>query len=214
MLIDHLYRRARSTPSDIWEHLEVLSRLSSLCKHVTEFGVGSGNSTIALLFGRPNAVISYDIQPCMFVDVLTSAAAEAGVRFQFLLADVLKIRIEPTDLLFIDTLHTFDQLSSELRVHASCVKRFIVMHDTSIFGDFGEARMTVGLWPAIAGFLHGCSDWRLSFYFTNNNGLTVLERCGDECAVQCRDDRLAREPPFRASVITQNRPSINRNPGR
>jgi cephalosporin hydroxylase len=183
MLIDELYQRARSTPSDIVEHLELLSRLSSLCDHVTEFGVRHGMSTLALLFGRPKVLVSYDIYPVAIEHVLSFAAKEAGVSFQFCLEDVLTIQIEATDLLFIDTLHTFDQLSAELQLHAPRVRRFIVMHDTSSCGDrgggeFGDgaAQSKAGLWPAIARFLRGHPEWRLLFYFTNNNGLTVLER--------------------------------------
>jgi cephalosporin hydroxylase len=183
MRIDELYQRARSTPSDIWEHLELLSRLSSMCGHVTEFGVRHGISTTVLLHGRPDSMISYDIRPLMSSDELAAAAAEAGIQFRFCVADVLTVQIEPTDFLLTDTLHTFDQLAAELRLHAGNVRRFIAIHDTSTFGDRGggeagddEAATKVGVWPAIAQFLRNQRSWKLLFHFTNNNGLTVLER--------------------------------------
>jgi hypothetical protein len=184
MLIDHLYQRVRATPSDIWEHLELLSRLASLCDHVTEFGTREGTSTVALLFGRPKAVVSYDIRPLGLAAVLRSAAAEAGVQFQFCQKDVQTIKIDPTDFLLIDTLHTFDQLTVELSLHAERVRRYIAVHDTTTFGDRGgggeiddmETPKKVGLWPALALFLREHQEWQLLFYLTNNNGMTVLER--------------------------------------
>ena len=59
----------------------------------------------------------------------------------------------------------------------------MAMHDTTTFGDRGGgedgdelARKEIGLWPAIAAFLREHREWRLLFYSTNNNGMTVLER--------------------------------------
>jgi cephalosporin hydroxylase len=183
MLIDRMYAQARGSPSDIWEHLELLSRLASLCDHVTEFGMRYGASTTAMLFGRPRAVVSYDIAPCGGIEALTAAANEAGVAFVFHQADVLGVDIDETDLLFIDTLHTFDQLSAELARHAPCARRYIALHDTSTFGDRGEGDggdpygpSVVGLWPAVASFLRANAEWRLQSYHTHNHGLTVLER--------------------------------------
>jgi hypothetical protein len=176
MRIDELYSVARATPSDIWEDLELLARLSSLSDHVTEFGVRHGISTTALLFGRPQVVVSYDAIPPPTLDVLAQAACEAKVRFEFHQAGVLNIEMEPTDFLFIDTLHTYDQLTAELAKHAGKVRRFVALHDTSTFGDRGEPSGAVGLWPAVSRFLRESPDWALAFYVTNNNGLTVLER--------------------------------------
>ena len=181
MLIDDLYRQARSAPSDICEHLELLSRLSSLCDHVTEFGVRHGNSTAALLFGRPSFLVCYDRAPTAAVHNLTRAAQESGVHLSFFWDDVLSVDIEPTDFLFIDTVHTYEQTSAELRRHANRVRRFIAFHDTSTFGDQGEKASPEipappGIWPAIAEFLRQNRVWDILFYYTNNNGLTVIKR--------------------------------------
>jgi hypothetical protein len=182
VLIDELYAGVRQTPSDIVEHLELLARLSSLCDHVTEFGVRAGNSTVALLYGRPRTLVSYDVLPCLRADEIERAAKEVGVGFVFKQESSLAAEIDPTDLLFIDTLHTFHQLTVELRNHASKVQRFIAFHDTTTFGDRDEQPTQLGnyeatgLWPAISRFLKSGRDWNLKFYATNNNGLTVIER--------------------------------------
>jgi hypothetical protein len=182
MLLDDLYSGVRHTPSDIVEHLELLSRLSSLCEHVTEFGVRTGNSTIALLYGRPRTLVSYDVLPCLRGEEIDVAAKEAGVYFLFKQESSLSADIEETDLLFIDTLHTFNQLTVELRNHSAKVRRFIAFHDTTTFGDRDEQPVppgdyeAAGLWSAISRFLKSNADWSLKFYATNNNGLTVIER--------------------------------------
>jgi hypothetical protein len=60
------------------------------------------------------------------------------------------------------------------------VRQFIAFHDTTTFGDRDEhpddTQGRAGLWPAIAKFLRENHDWKLLFYYTNNNGLTVLHR--------------------------------------
>jgi hypothetical protein len=88
---------------------------------------------------------------------------------------VLQAEIEETDLLFIDTLHTYDQLREELRRHGGKARRYIVLHDTSTFGEQGEVPDSRGLWPAVQEFLVQ-GTFHLKERRTNNNGLTILER--------------------------------------
>jgi cephalosporin hydroxylase len=176
-----LYRKHRQEQTDINEHLEILSRLASLCDHVTEFGVRSGRSTSAILHGKPQKLISYDIRPLLNLDIYVKSAKAEGVEFEFIQADTVKMNpISKTDLLFIDTTHTYNHLNAELAIHSQQVSKFLVVHDTSIFGDFGQNGER-GIWPAIAEFLKQNSKWRLWQYFTHNNGLTIL--C---CEPMCR----------------------------
>lgn len=176
MKIDTLFREELSTESDIFGHLNFLSHLASECSSVTEFGVRNGKSTIAFIHGRPKKVISYDIVHTPVEKELQAAAQEAGVDFSFYKADDLKIEIEPTDLLFIDTQHTYNQLIQELNKHSVKVNKYIVLHDTTTFGIKGEVGGD-GLWPAVEEFERNFSSlWHIKIKFTHNNGLTVLER--------------------------------------
>jgi hypothetical protein len=174
--VEHLYEEARRKASDINEHLELLARLASLCDHVTEFGGRDGNSTVALLYGKPATLRSYAVNDCPIIQPLVSAAQATGVDFLFEQADSRHIEIDETDLLFIDTYHTYEQLRRELFLHARKVRQFLVVHSTSTFGDCGEDGR-VGLWPAIARFLRTSPEWEMAQYYTHNNGLTVLRRC-------------------------------------
>ena len=169
--------------SDINEHQLAINELASGCEHITEFGVRNVVSTWALLAARPKRLVCYDIHDCPVGDV-AEAAPDSGTDFSFSVADVLSIDIEQTDMLMIDTLHTYHQLLSELSRHAGRVRRWIVMHDTETFGLVDEHiyypsspqenHGKTGLVAAIDDFLASDSSWERKRVYTHNNGLTVL----------------------------------------
>jgi tetratricopeptide (TPR) repeat protein len=168
-----LYDQACREPSDIHEHLPTLYALAKECAHVTELGTRTGVSTTALLYAKPKKLVCYDRVKYPQVDRLARLAN--GTEFVFRQEDVLWVTIEETDLLFIDTWHVYEQLCEELRLHAGAVRKYIVLHDTTTFGEQGEAEGHKGLWPAVEEFL-AQGTFRLKERFTHNNGLTVLER--------------------------------------
>jgi glycosyltransferase involved in cell wall biosynthesis/predicted O-methyltransferase YrrM len=175
--LKELFHRARASPSDINEHLDTLCRLARRCRHITEFGTRGGASTTALLNARPAVLLTYDRERYWSVAVLEQAAQDAGrTRFRFRQADVLNVEIEATDMLFIDTWHTYEQLKQELALHAHKVRKYLVFHDTATFGEAGEAPGSRGLWPAIEEFLRDHPEWSLAARLENNNGLTILTR--------------------------------------
>ena len=188
--IDNMYKLNCSTESDINEHLPTLKKYASKCDHVTEMGVRSVVSTWGLLAGYPKRFIGYDVE---WHDNIKSALIHAkynGIDMEFIQKDVHKVEIEETDLLFIDTEHTYDALSTELRMHSDKVNKYIIMHDTTTFGYIGCYILGFvqdgdnlqglipgkGIWPAIEEFLEKNNDWKLREKFENNNGLTILER--------------------------------------
>lgn len=180
------YEHLRSTPSDINEHLDLLRALASKCSHVTEFGMRWGNgSTVAFLAAQPKELISWDIDPYSIVSQQTAnlLAIRGRTSFQPRVGDTLVIpQIEPTDLLFIDTLHTWRQLKAELVRHADPValnvRKYLVFHDSSTYGMKGEDGSEPGLIAVIRWFQkdHAFPLWGLKHHLKNNNGLVVLER--------------------------------------
>ena len=175
MKLNELYELKCNEWSDIQHHLPKLKELSSQCNHVTEFGVRSGVSTIGLLSGQPKKLISYDIHPCpsFLWDV------EEQTDFRFIQQDVLNTSIEPTDFLFIDTLHTYQQLSQELNLHSSKVRKWIGFHDTETFGLQGEnyeGKIVEGLRKAIYEFLESNPQWRQVYHSKESNGFTLIEK--------------------------------------
>ena len=170
-----LYVRALSTPSDISEHLPALRRLAEECSHVTEFGTRTGVSTTAFLQTKAT-IVAFDIVKRPEVAVLEQAARKERVNFRFVLANVLDVAIEPTDLLFIDTLHVYQQCRSELEQHGHKARKYIAFHDTVTFGETGELPNSVGLVPAIEAYFGARPEWVRAEHWTNNNGLTVYKR--------------------------------------
>lgn len=186
--IEARYNALCAEPSDINEHMPTLRRYASQCNHVTEMGVRAVVSTYGLLTAFPNVLRCYDIHRHTNVDVALRLATDAGVDMKFFEEDVLTVRIEPTDLLLIDTLHIYTQLKKELFLHADAVRKWICLHDTTTWGEHAESYSWQtpeimknyvngdrGIWPAVEEFIeHGF--WRIKERFTHNNGLTILER--------------------------------------
>jgi GT2 family glycosyltransferase len=167
------YGRSCTNVSDINEHLPTLARYAALCKRVTEFGVRTAVSTTALLYAQPEVLTSHDIKPSAEASALEPSKGKTD--FKFIVSDTLKTTIAPTDMLFIDTLHTYAQLKAELALHAGKVSKYIVLHDTTTFGELSEDGTTPGLWQAVEEFVAE-GEFRVAERYTNNNGLTILER--------------------------------------
>ncbi|HEY4260896.1 MAG TPA: class I SAM-dependent methyltransferase [Schlesneria sp.] len=174
-----MYAKSVRRPSDIWEHLPYLRQLGSQVKTITEFGTRHGISTIAFLASKPEWLCCYDIH--LTPEALGIGASSSRVTMHQ--ANVLEIDIDPVDLLFIDTWHTYEQLRQEFRRHAPKARKFIVLHDTTSFGTRGEDGGQ-GLWPAVEEFLKDHPEWAIERKVEFNNGLTTLRRC-ESTAASC-----------------------------
>lgn len=167
-------------PSDINEHLITLRYYADQCTHVTEFGVRKGVSTWAFLSSMAKRVVSVDVNhPDEFggsLQEMRDASAEANIDFTFILADDLFIELEETDLLFIDSLHTYNHLKRELELHSNKARKYIIFHDTVHYGDVGVDGGK-GIIPAIEEFINQDDKWEVKEVYVNNSGLIILERC-------------------------------------
>lgn len=183
-IAEKYYQTECKRPSDINEHLPTLREYGELCEHITEMGVRDIVSTWALLIAKPNRLVAYDIDlpNSGRLQQLLLAAQEEEVNFVFEHKDVLKVEIEETDLLFIDTLHRGSQLKKELILHSDNVRKYIIMHDTTTFSLKGESdrhRPEIeddGLKWALGEFLEGNDNWEIDRVYKNCNGLTILKR--------------------------------------
>jgi hypothetical protein len=182
-----------NTPSDINEHILVLKKYAEECESITEFGVRWVVSTFAFIFAHPEKLTSIDLfHPSHFgtsannrIDFIENYAKNYGINFKFVIGDSSSVEIEETDLLFIDTLHRYGQLKIELEKHASKCKKYIILHDTTLFAfedegiDYIKTNLDnskMGLWPAVEEFLQKNQNWYIVEKRSNNNGLTVLGR--------------------------------------
>ena len=174
------YKKAKTTPSDINENVHILYDLAKECDTVVEMGVRTGVSTRAFLASDVK-LLSFDLVLDQTVKQLFGIAQKQGKHVQYIQGNVLDIEIEEADMLFIDTFHTYDQLSRELRQHGNKAKKYLVFHDTYTFGLQGESNNdNRGLLTAIIEFMVINPHWAFKLIKTNNNGLLVLERKQDD----------------------------------
>lgn len=163
----------------IVEHLPTLKRLASECDRVVEMGIGMIVSTWALLAGKPKSLVSYDIHHPIIhnrtLDEVEKACKDNDIVFKFVQEDTSKVEIGECDFLFIDSLHTYEHLKEELRLHPDKVTKYIAFHDTVTFGKRGETGGE-GLMLAIEEFMKENTQWKIKEVFENNNGLLVIER--------------------------------------
>lgn len=173
-MIEEKYNQLCATPSDINEHLPALKRYAEQSESVVEMGVRALVSTWALLAGKPKILVSIDIEdPSTYGGDLWEvydAANLEGINFSFRKGSSLEVVLPEVDMLFIDTLHTYEQLFAELERHHISVKKFIAMHDTNLAGDPDNMR------GAVNDFLDKYPEWEVAEWFENNNGMTFLKR--------------------------------------
>lgn len=194
MKIEELYDKHVNDPYnqkslDIYEHLPILKKYAEKYNHITEMGTRWGSSTLAFLMGNPNKLISYDIVSTPEIEHIINLCNSSEYNFDFILGDTLTIEIEETDVLFIDTLHTYNQLKEELHRHSTKVRNHIILHDTISFRFTDEeiyshashiiknsSKLKTGLFNAVKDFIFENKDWYIEKEYTNNNGLMILSR--------------------------------------
>lgn len=169
------YLRCATRGGDIFEHLPRLRALASGFSHVTELGTrGADGSTVAFLAAQPDWLDCYDINDC-WPSLGRLQPMQGKTLLSFTKADVLKTELRPTDLLFIDTWHCYEQLQAELFLHGDKARFHIALHDTVTFGRQDENGGGRGLWPAVEEFC-ARGKWKIAEHYVNNNGLTILSR--------------------------------------
>lgn len=182
MNLQQEYEIACNTNSDINQHLPILYEAAKDCKHITEMGVRDGLSTRAFLYANPKTYIAYDLNIDPKVEEIFTYCKSQGKDYEYIQADVLEIEIEKTDLLFIDTYHCYEQLTKELELHSSKVKKYIIFHDTHTYGRCGESLSyqnfegTKGIMFAIEEFLEKNSNWKIVHHVDYNNGLMIIQK--------------------------------------
>ena len=162
--------------SDISAHMPLLSFIAKDLKHITEFGTRECYSTSAFLLTCPGKVVSYDIN--VYPDILKLQQIIPQDKWQFIQRSTIDpaLEIENTDFLFIDTLHTYEQVKLEL-LQAKFVNKYIGFHDTFSHGleslDISGAK---GIIYAINEFLEDNREWSIVYEVYFNHGLVIIER--------------------------------------
>jgi len=184
--LDHLYRAAsedRYAIANIYAHVPKLRDLASQCDTVVEFGLQHGVSTSAILAAQPRVFVSYDLWSGCFWKLFD--AHKEKTDFRYVCANVEAIDIPECDMLFCDADNTAIHVHNILTRHHDKVRKWIVFHDTTDFGEVSEWNRGPGINPAIRSFLKDKPKWHVVYHVTNCGGLTVLSCLPDEPAVSC-----------------------------
>lgn len=174
--LGELYTWTRAQPRDLDQHLETLSRLAKDCDTIVEISKRR-ESSVALLYARPNKLISYQEErndELLRVHAHT-LAAKASVDWQVIPRDGLghDVPIPQCELLFIDDRHNARALSAQLALHAKQVVGYIVLHDTVYHGRVGDDGQE-GLFDALRNFVQDNPEWYVLEHHETQYGLTVL----------------------------------------
>ena len=198
-ILESKYNYMCQKESDINEHLPTLYKYATECEHITECGVRTVVSSYAfanaLRHKVNNKLILVDLVGGIGVDRFLGECENESVNAIFYRESDLTCPMEKTDLLFIDTWHVYGHLKRELHRWNTYANKYIILHDTTVDGEVGESvrqkydipkqiiesglsreEIERGLWPAVEEFLALHPEWKLKERYTNNNGLTVLER--------------------------------------
>lgn len=202
--LESLYANLKNENGDINEHLDTLKNLASECDTVIEFGVRWMVSIFAFAVSNCKNIHAYDVNhPAGYngykFEQLENYCRKYNKTFNFYQKDVLQIETIPEcDLLFLDTVASYLQCTCELNLFSNKVKKYIVIHDTSLNAERDEMSKEdwlkkysnndkvkpfinsqddfIGLNKAIENFLKNNKNWKLYRKYEHNNGLTILKR--------------------------------------
>jgi hypothetical protein len=231
--LDGQYQLHCMQPSDINEYLPLLRKYASECSSVVAI---EGNSEVAIWgmlkgLSEKKAVNNrslWVINSTIDADKFSLAKVKARryrINFTLWPANEFHILIEPTDMLFIDSLHTYCHLTFELENFASRVRKYICLHHTgepwgnqndhtTYKGNYSEYpssydRNKQGLWPAITDFLNKHPEWTLLEHHSNQHGFTILQRIDEKKIPETLYDPLV-DRYLKSKIILCTGPSLNR----
>lgn len=182
LTLQQLQQWTADTPRDLNQHVPLIAQLAGACKVVAEFS-GRRESTVALL-SCPGKIHSFNSEAgdTLYRTIKRVVAETSTVDFTRTLYSHQYESIdspvrelpEPVDLLFIDTEHHGERITAELAMNAKHVSRFIVIHDTAIYGENGNGGS--GMIPAIDAWLEANPEWFVVRNIARQFGLTILGR--------------------------------------
>lgn len=176
--LDVPFEKAVLAKRDLNEHLHTLREFAEKCDHVTEFS-NRKESTIAFMAAKPKTLISFNMEAGPGTARAKQLLEDEGCSFVHHRAGSKgRTEIERTDLLFLDLDHTYNEVYRELVTFGPYVSRFIILHDTQLFGFRGSDNGP-GLFLAIRDFFKNNPQWQVLRHDQHQHGLTILG-CADE----------------------------------
>ena len=155
-------------------HLEIRHHVKEGMSY-TELGVNQGATLAAAMLKNPSKVRGYDITLSWYnkaKHLFEAYAAEHNIDFKVFEADTHKITIEPTDVLYIDTVHKYDHLKKELALHGNKALKKIIFHDMYHIKTGKET----GLQKAVLEFVASNKGWQVVTTCRTSVGYMTIHR--------------------------------------
>ena len=171
------YTTLCSTPSDIHMHLprfvQFVRELDA--QHVLELGTRTGVSTIAWLYG-----LEFTGGKLTSIDIDEQPAIGEHDAWTFIqgsdLDPAVVSQLEPAEIVFIDTSHTYEQTRAELALYRHLVKPggVMLLHDTELMCPL-DSPPSDPVYPVRVAMLEFCAAEGLEHELVReNNGLGII----------------------------------------
>ncbi len=186
--VDNELEKLMVQPSSIHEHLNTLYMLTIEfnLKNILELGTQFGNSTTALLYAAKEIngkVTTIDIDPCIHARK-NIKELKLDHLCNFIQSDDTKINWSETiDHLFIDSNHSYDHVTKQLKKYEPYVRKggLITLHDI-VMQEFDSEGNPIqktsqrnSVMKAIDDFIEERNDLKFYKYF-NCNGLGLIRK--------------------------------------
>jgi hypothetical protein len=170
--IDEWFDLVKSKASDINEHATTLRELAT-GRTVADYGHRPECSSVALASTASGYTLLHPAQPREFAHIAKFLGSKkVPVNHQVVKEEIPTV--PKCDLLFIDTVHTYDYTKRFLAANHEQVRDYIVLHDTVIYGETGEDGKKPGMMGAIREFLREHRRWSVKQHHHHQYGLIVL----------------------------------------
>lgn len=177
--IEDIYETTLKVERDFNRHMPKLRELADSCAHVTDLSIRQ-ESFIALVASKAPTIVSYSNEH----NPLTDRCADLREMKRIPALPHNITDIAPTDLLFLNTTHNYDQVYKELTTLSPKVNHYIVLHNTQIYGEMGEGstneKPVPGILVAARQFMREHPEWGVIYHSIEQYGLTVLSRIAED----------------------------------
>ena len=156
-------------------HHDMIKEFMSECESYKELGTHQGASAAAALLAGAKEVhfVDHTLEKYNWQRHLFESYAEC-YEVNLNVYEMSSIDIDcavPTDMLMIDSLHTWDWAQKELNLHAPITKKYIILHDTTLVNGSPST-----IWPGLVSWCEKNPEWRIKRRVLENVGATLVER--------------------------------------
>ena len=180
--IEGYFLHLQGVDRDLNQHMGTLSKLAEDCETIVEMSIRK-ESTVAFVNGLDKresggTLISFNPESDPIVEHFTKQSDKIQVLSHPVSPGDVRDMNGECELLFINWRHTYQAVYQTLYKFAPSSSRYIVIHNTQIYGEKGEDSGE-GILKALRVYMRANPKWSVIEHHTHQYGLTILS-CRDE----------------------------------